>query len=100
MVKVKQELYESAFSPLLYRFYRYKNSYGRRICLSLVKRCERGQIYSATLRRIFSDYHGVKVGAYSYGECFLPGVFPTRSVSKRGHNREICIYCSRRPDFP
>lgn len=40
-------------------------------------RLEGGQIYSATLRDIFKVYHGVKVGAYSYGECFVPGVFPS-----------------------
>jgi acetyltransferase-like isoleucine patch superfamily enzyme len=39
-------------------------------------RLEGGEFYSATLRRILQDYHGVRVGAYSYGECMIPSAFP------------------------
>lgn len=41
---------------------------------------EGGEFYSATLRDILMDYHGVSVGAYSYGEALIPGSFP-RGVS-------------------
>lgn len=37
---------------------------------------EGGQFYSATMRDILARYHGVVVGAYSYGECMNPGEFP------------------------
>ena len=33
-------------------------------------------MYSVTLRRILREYHGVDVGAYSYGECMEPGSWP------------------------
>jgi acetyltransferase-like isoleucine patch superfamily enzyme len=44
--------------------------------LSLVRRLEGGEFYSATLRDILEKYHGVRVGAYSYGDCLVPGAFP------------------------
>jgi acetyltransferase-like isoleucine patch superfamily enzyme len=37
---------------------------------------EGGIFYSSTLREILSVFHGVKVGAYSYGDCLIPGAFP------------------------
>lgn len=39
-------------------------------------RIERGPFYSPTIRRIFTHYHGVSVGMYTHGGCFLPGNFP------------------------
>jgi len=30
-------------------------------------------MYSTTLRKIFSKYHNVEIGLYSYGGCFEPG---------------------------
>jgi acetyltransferase-like isoleucine patch superfamily enzyme len=45
----------------------------------LILKLEGGQYYSATLRRIFSSYYKVVVGAYSYGDCFEPGVLPPGS---------------------
>jgi acetyltransferase-like isoleucine patch superfamily enzyme len=39
-------------------------------------RLEKGDFYSATLREILMKYHDVQVGAYSYGECTIPGSFP------------------------
>jgi acetyltransferase-like isoleucine patch superfamily enzyme len=45
----------------------------------LVLKFEGGYYYSATLRHIFSRYHRVVVGAYSYGDCFVPGVLPPGS---------------------
>jgi acetyltransferase-like isoleucine patch superfamily enzyme len=48
----------------------------RRICFLLALKLERGQFYSATARRILSKYYGVEIGAFSYGSCFRPGLFP------------------------
>ena len=41
-----------------------------------MRRLEGHDFYSATLREIIATYHGVTVGAYSYGPCLEPGVFP------------------------
>jgi virginiamycin A acetyltransferase len=68
------ELRRSRFSSVIYRAYRW--SWLRRACLMIVMRLERGEFYSATWREILDDYHGVRVGAYSYGECMVPGAFP------------------------
>lgn len=45
-----------------------------RLCWHLIGR--HNQFYSATLRRIFAEYHDVQVGAYSHGACFIPGRLP------------------------
>jgi virginiamycin A acetyltransferase len=68
------ELRRSRFSCVIYRAYRWRSL--RRLCLAMVTRLERGEFYSATLRQILDGYHGVRVGAYSYGECMVPGAFP------------------------
>lgn len=70
----RRELRECLLSGLLLRAYR-TPKLGRH-CVSLALRMEGGSFFSATLRRILRVYHGVQVGAYSYGECMIPGVFP------------------------
>lgn len=45
-------------------------------CARLADKLEGGAFYSGTLREIFRRYYGVRVGAYSYGGCFVPGNFP------------------------
>jgi acetyltransferase-like isoleucine patch superfamily enzyme len=47
-----------------------------RVALRLEGGKETGRYYSATLRDILREYHGVHVGAYSYGACLEPGAFP------------------------
>lgn len=37
---------------------------------------EGGEFYTATVRLMMERYHGVRVGAYSYGDCMRPGIFP------------------------
>lgn len=68
------ELRRSALSSGLVALYRAVRL--RRLCVSLARRLEGGDFYSATLRRILEGYHGVLVGAYSYGECMVPGAWP------------------------
>lgn len=58
----------------------------RKIILSLVTRFERGQMYSSTLRKIFSKYHNIEIGKYSYGGCFEPGAIASFTIIGR--------YCS------
>lgn len=42
-----------------------------RLCLSL----EGGDMRSVTLREIFRRYHGVDIGMYTHGGCFIPFAF-------------------------
>ena len=39
----------------------------------MAKRTEGGEFRSATLREILVRYHGVRVGAYTYGPPLRPG---------------------------
>jgi virginiamycin A acetyltransferase len=52
---------------LFYYIYRFQNRYLRRIVREVILRREGAELYSETLRRIYSKYHGVTVGMYSYG---------------------------------
>lgn len=49
-----------------------------RLMIDLIQRREGGHMFSQTCRDLLDRYHGVKIGAYSYGPCFDPGVFPER----------------------
>ena len=70
---------------LLVRFYRYQNKYTRKaIRAFLLRKGLRAEIYSKTLREIFSKYHGVDVGMYSHFA--FHGRFP--------HGTIIGRYCS------
>lgn len=51
--------------------------------MAVVRRLEGGQFYSWSLRKIIAKYHGVNVGAYSYGVCMVPGEFPANVVVGR-----------------
>jgi acetyltransferase-like isoleucine patch superfamily enzyme len=44
---------------------------------------EGGEFYSYSARRILSTRYGVEAGAYSYGGCFVPGVFPPSTTIGR-----------------
>jgi len=65
---------QSFLAPLLFEAYRCGAL--RRFCLATARRLEGGDFYSLTLRRILASYHGIEVGAYSYGECLVPGAWP------------------------
>jgi acetyltransferase-like isoleucine patch superfamily enzyme len=45
-----------------------------RVVLDIAQRLEGGFQRSLTARNIMRDFHGVQVGAYSYGPCFDPAV--------------------------
>lgn len=47
--------------------YHYKNRYLRKVIRMFLLNRPGAEIYSRTLREIFSKYHGVHVGMYSYG---------------------------------
>jgi virginiamycin A acetyltransferase len=46
------------------------------VLIDLIRRFEGGYMRSATARAILSKYHQVNIGAYSYGPCFRPDLFP------------------------
>lgn len=70
---MSSELKTCALSNVLLRGYSHNRLRG--LCESLARRWEGGEFYSGTLREIFRRYHGVEIGAYSYGACFSPGQF-------------------------
>lgn len=52
----------------------------------MVRKLEKGELYSETLRKIFRFYYEVDVGMYTYGGCFVPGQFDRSTTIGR--------YCS------
>ena len=72
--EVRTELRYSPAGDLLCALYRIRRI--RRYCMSAVLRLEGGDFFSGTARKILETHHGVRVGAYSYGDCMIPGAFP------------------------
>ena len=88
---------KSPVAPLIRRLYRVRRL--RALCLRLCQRLEGGAFFSATLRDILHQVHGVEIGRYSYGSILKPGVLPPGS--------RVGAYCSvgtglivRRRDHP
>lgn len=75
----------SRFSPALVWLYG-RGSLGRHLSTKLINRLEGGEIHSDSLREIFRRYHGVTIGAYTHGGCFVPHNF--------GRNTRIGRYSS------
>jgi len=46
------------------------------VMLNLIVRLEGGETFSLSGRRLLAERHGVSIGKYSYGPCFVPGLFP------------------------
>lgn len=60
-------------SHALVRLYGACGKRTRAIILRLLKHAEGGEMYSASMRRVFSVYHGVDIGMYTHGGCFVVG---------------------------
>lgn len=75
----------SRFSGFLVWLYG-RGSLGRFISTRLINRLEGGEINSESLREIFRRHHGVEIGAYTHGGCFVPHSF--------GRNTTIGRYSS------
>ena len=71
---------------LLLKLYKIENPYLRQAILNIVDRIEGGELFSKTLRKIFSQYHTIDIGMYSYGGCF--------SLRNVPPGIEIGRYCS------
>ena len=72
-LSVEGEVRKCALHEMLFAAYRWERL--RRIALSAALKFEGSDFYSGTARRILAHYHGVEIGAYSYGSCFVPGAF-------------------------
>lgn len=48
----------------------------RRRLIRWMCRLEGGQVWSRSFRKLMSQYYGVEVGRYSYGDCLWPGEVP------------------------
>jgi len=70
----RNELRRSILAPLLLVWYRLPAQ--RQFAVKLINRLEGGHFFSSTLRLILEKHHDVKIGAYSYGDCCIPGRFP------------------------
>jgi len=69
---------------LFFTIYQVNNRYLRKVIRILFLKKRVTEMYSNTLRKIFSEYHGVEVGKYSYGAFladFVPGVAVGRYTS-------------------
>ncbi|MGE3109785.1 MAG: antibiotic acetyltransferase [Phycisphaerales bacterium] len=75
------ETRRSAMSGVLRAMSRSRRLLNRSV--SLACRLEGGQMWSATAREILRARCGVVIGAYSYGECFVPYSFPAGVVVGR-----------------
>ena len=51
--------------------YGFNSEHFRKVIRWVLRRRD-GDLYSKTLRAIFSKYHGIEIGMYSYGGCFDP----------------------------
>ncbi len=61
---------------LLIKLYGLNNRLTRKVIEKIVLYCEKGYCVSATLRDIYSRYHGIHIGYGSYGGCFQSVNFP------------------------
>ena len=62
-------------SGILHKLYRINSTRFRSIIRRIICKLEAGEIFSATLRRIFKDYYAVEIGMYTHGGCFTPNNF-------------------------
>lgn len=70
-------------SQLLYKMYRIKSRRLRSFIRRVVLRLEHGQMRSTTIRRIYSHYHQIDIGMYSYGGCFdLTNIRPYAKIGR------------------
>lgn len=73
-VNLMEKRSNSPLSQVLLKIYRF--ALLRKLIFQIAVRIENGPFFSKTIRKILSDYHGVKIGLYSYGSCLVPGLLP------------------------
>lgn len=73
-------------SDILFILYKYEIKFLRNIIFKIILKLDKHPAYSITLRKIFSHYHKVDVGLYSFGGCFQKNNFQK--------NTKFGRYCS------
>jgi virginiamycin A acetyltransferase len=85
-------------SELLYKAYAIKSARLRTHIRRHVTRLEGGEYCSKTLRRIYSDYHNIEVGMYSYGGCFkLNNIPPGTRIGRYGSFADFKVFPRNHP---
>jgi acetyltransferase-like isoleucine patch superfamily enzyme len=83
----QQELRYSKAAPAIYGLYKLLKGQRRWTVASalfkVLRMLEGGMCHTGTVRQILARHHQVEVGAYSYGDCMIPGVFPPQVVVGR-----------------
>lgn len=79
-------------SSMLFKLYKFfPEPRLRKIIIKIFLKREGGQMYSATLRKIYKEIHGIEIGYGSYGGCFSTINIPSGTVFGN--------YCSVAPDI-
>jgi len=64
----------------------------------LIASLEGGEFYSKTLRKIYSDYHHIEIGMYSYGGCFNLSNIPSGTrIGRYGSFAEFRVFPRNHP---
>jgi acetyltransferase-like isoleucine patch superfamily enzyme len=85
-------------ADFLYRAYAADLAGVRRAIRLLVRRFDGGEFRSTTLRRIFTDYHRVTIGLYSYGGCFKVGrIAPGTRIGRYGSFADFWVFSRNHP---
>ena len=77
------ELRYSPISRILSRIYSVMPGRLRELLIAVVWQLEGGQLRSGTTRQLLEKYHGVAVGAFSYGSLLVPGMAQAGTVIGR-----------------
>lgn len=68
---------------LLFVLYRIRKNRIRLCILRIIRKLEGGELYSRTLRRIFSQYYKVDIGLFTHGGCFeIENVDPYTKIGR------------------
>ena len=85
----------------LYILYRFHNKTLRKFVMSLFDKLigKHYQFYSISIRRIFSDFHGINIGSYSHGSCFNYLNIPAGTTIGRysSISRGVSIHAANHP---
>jgi virginiamycin A acetyltransferase len=82
---------ESILGGVLFRLYRIPRRCVRWAIRKAIDATEGGELYSVTLRRIFREYHGVDIGMYTHGGCFIPGALDRLTTVGRYSSVAACV---------
>lgn len=83
---------------LLCKIYSVRSKILRDIIRELVKKLEKGEFYSKTLRKIYLKYHDIEIGLYSYGGCFdLDNIPPGTRVGHYGSFASFKVFSRNHP---